>query len=137
MGGSELELVLVVRDGGGQRDGAANVVVRIKHEQQVGFTERVIQGQGAVVREIDPRVAVQLAFNALGCKKLLDNLGGCVGGPRVANDPVIKPDFGTQHGQRATHDVRLVLHDHVQTHGRSHCLKCEVILVHIVNISFK
>ena len=120
IGRAEFEVVLVVRDGSWECNGAANVVVRVKHEQQVGFAERVTQCFCAVVCEIDPRIAVQLAFNALGCEKILDNFAGCVGGSRVANDPVVKPDFGTQHGQRSANDVRLVLHDHVQTHGQLH-----------------
>ena len=119
IGRAELEVVLVVRDDGGQRDGAVNVVVRVKHEQQVGLTARPIQRKGAVVREIDPLVAVQFAGNVyMGLREeILDNLAGCVGGPRVANDPVIKPELGTQHFQSAPNDVRLVLHDHVQAHG--------------------
>ena len=119
VGCAELEVVLVVRDDGGQRDGAVNVVVRVKHEQQVGFAARPIQCQGAVVREIDPLVAIQFAGNVyMGLREeILDNLAGCVGGPRVANDPVIKPELGTQHFQSAPNDVRLVLHDHVQAHG--------------------
>ena len=117
IGSAEPEVVLVVRHGGGQHEGAVNVVVRVKHEQQVGFAVRVSERFRAVVREIDPLVAVQLAFNALGCEKVLNDVAGCVGGPRVANDPVVKPDLGTQHGQGAANDVRLVLHDHVQAHG--------------------
>ena len=64
IGCTEFEVVLVVRDCGWHRNGAANVVVRVKHEQQVGFAECPIQCQGAVVRKIDPLVAVQLPLNS-------------------------------------------------------------------------
>ena len=118
VGRAEFEVVLVVRHRRRQRDGAANGVVRVKHEQQVRFVVRVGQRLGAVVPEIDPLVAVQLARNVHPvAEKVLNDFSGGVGGPRVANDPVVKPYLGAEHFQRLADEVRLVLHNHVQTHG--------------------
>ena len=112
----ELQVIFVKCNFRRNGDGAMQFIVRVKHEQQVGFIERPFERKRTVVPKINPLVAMQLSWNVFFVEEFRDYLSGVVARTRVANDPVVKPYFGTQHVQSSTNDVRLILDNHVQAY---------------------
>ena len=57
-------MVFIARHFTRNAEGAVQFIVGVKNEQKIGLIECVFQRLGAVVPEINPLVAMQLAFNA-------------------------------------------------------------------------
>jgi hypothetical protein len=88
-------------------------VICVKYEEQIGLSECAVKSQRPIVCEIDPLVGEEFAINSLFFEKLGNNVLSAVSGAGVADNPVIKTDFITQHLQCSSDNMRFVLDYHV------------------------